>query len=294
MFLFAGTKIMYSQTLKVELSPDKSKVDRSVTNGTATIFFDSNVKDLSIVCTDENPDEQIQMIGNKFWVMHINPKKDIDLDGFCYRNFLLKSPLSAEYYLTTPEIENNQVLYYTVVLPNQFSATLSAEYLFTKTAKHGIRLSLGKRFGGYFSYKWGEYKAKGENIDNVTTDCDVSNANELGGIRTSITAGFRLGLMQKEIGKMCSALYLLIGGGYGEYGRQWTNQHLVGNSSYFYSDYIKGFDGEAIIQCVLFDWVCFSAGIDMVVGSGKISMDYQIGLGVNLNIDKIFKRKRGV
>ena len=292
--LLSGSIFMQAQTLKVELSPDKSKVDRSVSNGTATIFFESNVDDLSIVCTDENPDESIIKIGDKFWVMHLNPKKDLDLDNVCYRNFLLKSPSSAEYYLTTPEIGNNQVLYYTVVLPNKFSTTLSAEYLFTKTAQHGIRLSFGKRIGGYVCYKWGEYKVKGENIDKVTMDYDVTNANLIGGIRTSITAGLRLGLFQKETRTTHSALYLLVGGGYGEYGRQWNNQHLVGNSTYFYSDYIKGFDGEAAVQCVLFDWLCCSAGVDMVIGNGKISTDYQIGVGVNLNVDKIFNRKRSV
>ena len=55
-----GLGHLHAQTLKVELSPDKSKVDRSVSNGTATIFFDSNVNELSIVSTDQNPDEQIQ------------------------------------------------------------------------------------------------------------------------------------------------------------------------------------------------------------------------------------------
>ena len=291
-FLAIQVENSYSQTLKVELSPDKSKVDRSVTNGTATIFFDSNVDGLSIVCTDENPEESIKKIGNKFWFMHVNPKKDIELDNVCYRNFLLKSPSSAECYLTTPEIGNNQVLYYTVVLANQFSTTFTAEYLLTKTARHGIRLSFGKRIGGYVSYKWGKYKAKGENIDKVTMDYDVSNANSIGGIRTSVTGGLRLGLFQKEIGKTHSALYMLLGGGYGEYGRQWNNQRLVGSSTYFYSDYIKGFDGEAAIQCVLFDWLCLSAGLDMVIGNGKVSTDYQIGVGVNLNVDKVFKPKR--
>ena len=283
-----------AQTLKVELSPDKSKVDRSVNNGTATIFFDSNVDDLSIVSKDQSPDEQIKKIGKKYWVMYVNPQMDFDLEEPCYRNFILKSPLSLEYDLTTPEIGFNQVLYYTVLLPNQFSTMLSVEYLFTKTAKHGIRLSFGKRIGGYVSYKWGEYRAKGENIDKVTMDYDVANANSIGGIRTSITAGLRLGLFQKEIGKKRSALYLLMGGGYGEYGKQWNNQHLVGNSTYFYSDYIKGFDGEAAVQCVLFDWLCCSAGVDLVIGNGKISTDYQIGVGVNLNVDKTFKRKRSV
>lgn len=289
-FLAMQVENSYSQTLKVELSPDKSKVDRSVTNGTATIFFDSNVKDLSIVCTDENPDEQIQMIGNKFWVMHINPKKDIDLDGFCYRNFLLRSPSSTEYYLTTPEIGNNQVLYYTVLLPNQFSTTLSVEYLFSKTTMHGIRLSFGKRIGGYISYKWGKYRPSGNNVDKITTDGDLSHAKLLGNIRTSITGGLRLGLL-KNI-KYKSGLYLLAGGGYGEYGRQWENPTRLENNIYFYSDYIKGFDGELALQCVLMNWLTLSAGGDVILGNGRVSVDYQLGVGINLNLDKLNKKRK--
>ena len=284
--------ISYSQTLQVTLSPDKSKVDRSTQNGTATIFFESNVNNLSIICTDEIPEEPIQKIGNKLWFMHIDVKKDMEIDDICYRNFLLKNPSSAEYYLTTPEIGYNQVLYYTVVLPNQFPASLSAEYLFSKTSKHGVRVSFGKRIGGYVSYKWGEYKAKGENIDDITTDYDVTNANKLGGIRSSITAGLRMGIFQIKNETTHSSLYLLLGGGYGEYGRQWDNQYLVGNSTYFYSDYIRGFDGEATIQLILFDWLCCSIGTDMVIGKGKISTDYQIGAGVNLSVDKLFKRNK--
>lgn len=290
--VFLQNGISYSQTLQVSLSPDKSKVDRSTSNGMATVFFDSNIDDLSIVCTDDDPEKPIQKIGNKLWFMYVDVKEDMNIEGVCYRSFLLKSKTSAEYYLTTPEIGYNQVLYYTVVLPNQFSTSLSVEYLYSKTAKHGVRISFGKRIGGYVSYKWGEYEATGENINNLTADCDVSQANMLGGIRSSITAGIRLGLFQKQIGTSNSALYLLVGGGFGEYGRQWNNQYLVCNSTYFYSDYIKGFDGEAAIQCVLFDWLCCSAGIDMVIGNGKISTDYLLGIGINLNMDKLFKHKK--
>lgn len=276
----------YSQTLKVELSPDKSKVDRSVSNGTATIFFDSNIDDLSIVCTDDNPDEQIQKIGKKLWFMHVNPKKDIDLDGFCYRNFLLKSPLSAEYYLTTPEIGNNQVLYYTVVLPNQFSTTLSAEYLFSKTAMHGLRVSFGKRIGGYVSYKWGEYKKTGTNIDDFGEDTDVSHASFLGYIRNSYTAGLRFGLNQKTV-----PVYIYLGGGYGEYGRQWQNLTEIERNIYFHSDYLKGFEGEFGLSCIIFKYLYLSLGANALFNKGKISTDYQIGVGFNLNTDNLFKYK---
>lgn len=291
--LFISLGHLHAQSLQVSLSPDKSKVDRSASNGTATVFFDSNVDDLSIVCTEENPDEPIQRIGKKLWFMHVDVHDDLAIEGLCYRNFLLKTSSSAEYYLTTPEIGYNQVLYYTVVLPNQFSTSLSSEYLFSKTARHGVRVSFGKRIGGYVGYKWGSYNATGENIDNVVKDdYDVSGANLLGTIRTSITAGLRLGLFQMQSGSTHSSVHLLLGGGYGEYGRQWNNQLLVGNSTYFYSDYIKGFDGEAAIQLVLFDWLCCSAGIDMVMGNGRISTDYQFGVGVNLCLDKLFKANK--
>lgn len=277
---------LQAQTLQVELSPDKSKVDRDTENGTATIFFDSNVDDLSIVSTDEKPEEPIQKVGSKLWFIHIDVKKDIDLDGFCYRNFLLKSPSSAEYYLTTPEIGYNQVLYYTVVLPNQFPTSLSVEYLFSKTAMHGIRVSYGKRIGGYVSYKWGEYKKAGTNIDDYGYDTDVSHASSLGYIRNSYTAGIRFGLNQKTV-----PIYVYLGGGYGEYGRQWQNLSEIDNNIFFYSDYLKGFEGELGLSCVLYKYLYLSIGTGALLANGKMSVDYQFGLGLNLNMDRILKYK---
>ena len=117
LLLLLQNGVSYSQTLQVSLSPDKSKVDRNAQEGKATVIFDSNIEDLSIVCTDENPDEPIVKVTDNLWYMHIDAKKDIESDGICYRNFLLKSSSSAEYYLTTEPISPKQVLYYTVFLP---------------------------------------------------------------------------------------------------------------------------------------------------------------------------------
>lgn len=118
---------LYSQTLQVTLSPDKSKVDRNAKEGKATIIFDSNIEDLGIVCTDENPEEPIVKVTDNLWYIHVNVKKDIEFDGICYRNFLLKSSSSAEYYLTTEPISPKQVLYYTVSLPNELEPKLLEE-----------------------------------------------------------------------------------------------------------------------------------------------------------------------
>ncbi len=117
---------LYSQTLQVSLSPDKTKVNRSAKNGIATVFFDSNIEDLRIVCTDQNPNEQVTKDENddSRWYVKIDVKKDLEEYGFCERIFLLKCSASAEYQLTIDSIAPNQVLYYTVTLPNELEPKL--------------------------------------------------------------------------------------------------------------------------------------------------------------------------
>lgn len=117
---------LQAQTLQVSLSPAQ-KVNRTTSGGTATIFFDSNIEDLSIVCTEENPNEQVTKINNHQWFVNIDVNKDIEADGVCYRNYLLKCSASAEYFLTTDEIAPNQVLYYTITLPNDLEPKLLEE-----------------------------------------------------------------------------------------------------------------------------------------------------------------------
>ncbi|MCM1224039.1 MAG: hypothetical protein NC548_57260, partial [Lachnospiraceae bacterium] len=169
----------------------------------------------------------------------------------------------------------------------QYSNAATVEYLFTKSSMHALRASYGKRFGFYLCWKWGEYKKAGADIDNVKFNYNVTKASELGYIRNAYTAGFRFGAMNKNI----VDLYLLLGGGYGEYGRQWKNPLEIESNIYFHSDYIKGFEGDLACQCVLFDWICISVGAGLLTGQGKISIDYQFGVGLNMNFDKIFKRK---
>lgn len=276
-----------SQSLKVILSPDENKVNRNVKNGLSTIIFDSKVKGLII---DSGWADLWTKPSEDLFVYVIDTKKDIE-DGFelSQRTFVLSSPKSSEYLLEIDEILPNQVLYYTVLLPEQYSQNLSCEYLYSRTAMYGIRLAYGKRYGFYLSYKWGQYKKSGSDISAVTKDYDVSLAKELGYIRTGITGGFRLGVLHKDL----TNLYVLFGGGYGEYGRQWENLLEINNSSYFFSDYIVGFEGEIACQCILYDWLSISLGTNMIVGKGKVSIDYQIGVGINFNFDKlIYNRKK--
>ena len=117
---------LQAQSLQVALSP-APKVNRTTSGGTATIFFDSNIEDLSIVCTEEDPNESIVKINDHQWFVNIDVKKDVETDRVCYRNYLLKCSASAEYFLTTDEIAPNQVLYYTITLPNELEPKLQEE-----------------------------------------------------------------------------------------------------------------------------------------------------------------------
>lgn len=280
-------EIVCAQDIKVTLSPDKGKINRDVKDGVATVFFESAIKNL-VIDNDEG-DERIST-PNGLIIYLIEPRStdDINLLGYPKRDFFLKAPNVPEYMLSIDEIFPNTVLYYTVTLPNRFSTYISAEYLLSKTSPYGLRVSFGKQFGGYVSYKWGRYKKRGVNIAHVTDDNNLTGATDLGYIRTGITGGVRLGFMHKPN----ISLYALVGGGYGEYGRLWSNLRLVSNDTYFYSDYIKGFEGDAAFQCVLFKWMALSIGTDLVVGNGNVSVDYQIGVGINLDCDKYFHHRK--
>lgn len=271
-----------AQQLKVNLSPDNNKVNRDTRNGVATIVFESSIKALVIV--NDDGDERVDLSNGQtlFLITPVSEEYIREL-GHPTRRYLLRTPRTAEYLLETGEILPNTVTYYTVTMPNQFPLSLSAEYMFTKSSKYGIRLSFGKQFGGYVSYKWGQYKASGNNIADIHTDANLTNAEELGYIRQAITGGVRIGLFNKNIGKNYNGLYLLIGGGYGEYGRQWENPTQIVGNVYFYTDYMKGFNGEAAIQAMIYNWFTISAGADMLVSGGKVSVDYMIGVGLNFN-----------
>lgn len=195
-------------------------------------------------------------------------------------------PLSAQFGIFSGRTSRQQYTMITTRKPEGFPIRLSVEYLYSKTGYHGIRAAYGGRFGIYGAYKWGEYYKAGINIDDYGKDADVSQASELGFIRRAYTGGVRLGLNKKSV-----PLYAYVGGGYGEYGRQWQNTYEVDGNIYFCSDYIKGFEGEIGLSCVLFDFISLSAGTSAVFGNGKMSVDYQLCAGISINQTKLFKRK---
>ena len=279
--MFADNDYLHAQNLEVVLSPDKSKVDRSTTNGIATIFFESSIQDLSIICTEGKSNEPINKLNDNIWYTHIDVNSDLELDGVCYRKFLLKGSEFPEYELTTDEILPNQVLYYTVALVKKFPKTFSAEWLISSRSQKGFRISYGGRYGVLLGYTWGDYNPSGDNIDDVVSDCDLTYAKPCGYIKRTIFGGLRIGLYQK---KECLS-YLNVGLGYGEYGRQWENKSRLENSRFFYSDYIKGVNVNSSMS-LNYKTLYISFGGDMIMNKGKFMMDWQLGLGIAIGKNK--------
>lgn len=280
-----------AQYLKVEKS-NKVAIDRSTSDGEATIMFESSVKDLEVSTTLEDDIQHLPGAGKtSYYVVYVDPIRDTtDLQMYVSeRTFTLSSPESFDYTFTTPEILPNQVQYYTVVLPDNYPLLFSLEYVYSMTSLCGLRFSAGTRWGGYVGYKWGKYYKAGVNIDTFTQDRDITRASYLGNIRQSITAGLRIGLNAKVI-----PVYMYIGAGYGEYGRQWQNPVVVDNSVYFYSDYLKGADLE-LGAMINWKFLYASLGVEMVVQSTKKpSVEFQFGVGLALDkkwCDNIKKKK---
>lgn len=288
LFVFLSVEVN-SQTLKVALSPDERKVNRNTKDGISTIIFDSKVKDLKI---DNGTDDQWMKPSEDIFVYFVDTKKDLERGyELSQRNFTLNSPKSAEYLLEIDEIFPNQVLYYTVVLPKQIPVTLSLEWMTgaTRTGASGVRVGYGGRYGFVAGYTWGEYRPSGDNIDNITTDCDLTYAKPIGYIKTTIFGGLRLGLFYND-NKMMS-MHMYMGVGYGEYARQWENKVVMENSRYFYSDYMKGVNVNMGINFNLLYWV-YSFGVDVVMSEGKFVIECQGGIGYCIPVPSKNKHKK--
>ena len=158
---FLSPMLLCAQTLQVEPSPKHSKVNRSTDSGFATIFFDSDIEDLSIECTDQNSNEPIVKLNDHQWFMNVDVLKE--KEDVCYRVFNLKCSMSSVCEFRTPEIQPNQVLYYTVVLINE----LEPEYLKTRSREIAEKaIKLVNEGDSYTAQRLLVYAAFPDSLDN--------------------------------------------------------------------------------------------------------------------------------
>lgn len=241
--------------------------------GKACVELISPLENLNIVstfgesCTREQNED-------KLWVYRFV----FDLTDEAKRTLFISAPgfVRAELKLA---LSNKQKLYFTVFPPEnklRFYSGILIEYVYSGTVSLGGRLAYGKRIGGYVGYKTSLFKKEGVEIEDMRIFYDVTQANEQGYIRQSITGGFRMGIVRW--------LYLYLGAGYGEYGRLWENPTPIEGAQKFTSDFQKGAEAELGLSARLKNF-SLSVGANALFG-GKMMCDYSLGVGYYINFNK--------
>lgn len=244
-------------------------------SGKACVELISPLEDLNVVSTFGETCTR-ELNADEMWVYRFV----FDLADESKRTLYISAPGFVREELKL-SMSSKQKLFYTVFPPEnklKFYPGMLVEYVYSGTAPFGGRLAFGKRIGVYFGYKTSTLAKEGVEIEQVTSFQDVSQAEEKGYIRQSLTAGFRIGIVRW--------MFLNIGGGYGEYGRLWENTSDIEGSKRFTSDYQKGPEAELGLGLRLGN-LSLSGGANMLIGD-KLMCDYSVSAGFYIN----FKKKR--
>ena len=290
--LFTSLFVMTGQTLRVKQSAS-DRIYRELSDGHSLVLFESSLENLSIESSIKDKTWRDVRNGRQLIFIEANVSQDTLFHLPNKRKYCLKADDTDEFYLTIENMQPKNVYYYVVTLQKKVPLVFTAEYNSAIDRSNGVRMSLGRRFGAYLNYQWGQYRPSGNNIDNIMSDGDLSNAKCLGYIKTLFVAGLRTCINTKAL-----PVFLYIGGGYGEYGRQWDNHILLENTPYFYSDYIRGGALEVgatiLVPYYFVDWLkpIVSLGTDMILNRSRVSIDYQVGFGLSVDFTEITKRRK--
>jgi hypothetical protein len=280
---------VHGQNLKVVQSPS-DRIYRDTKEGHALVLFDSAIENLTVESSIRDKQWKDKRNGRELIFIEPRVSQDTIFHIPNERRYLLKADNTNEYCLAIENMQPKNVYYYVVTLKEQIPLTVALEYNFAGDRCNGIKASIGRRFGGYLNYQWGKYLPSGNNIDDIKTDTDITKAQCLGYIKTLIVGGVRACVNQKII-----PVYVNVGGGYGVYGRQWENPTIFDGSKYFYSDYIKGGAIEAgVTVCIpnlLIEFInpTISIGVDAIMNKSRVSVDYQLGFGLSVNMSYLFR-----
>ena len=142
----------------------------------------------------------------------------------------------------------------------------------------GLRMSAGRRWGGYLSFKFSGQKREGFNADEIGKDVDVSKKTYLGRIRNSYMAGVKYGIISRDY-----PLYAYLGFGYGDDGSQRSNGKKGKERVSYYNNYTNGFEGELGANRVLFDFLSLSMGADVLFGH-RVAFDINCTIGFAVDL----------
>lgn len=269
-----------AQHLEVKGVRKKSKA-----SDCATIVFKSDFDDLKVISMSS--DSIYKKKGceyNNVWTQYVDLRYEREhaADTLINRSFLLHTPYTKDLELTVPgkDKQLSQAIYeYKVRMIDYFPLRVACEVDVVRLRDYfGLRMSAGRRWGGYLSFKFSGQKREGFNADEIGKNVDVSKKTYLGRIRNSYMAGIKYGIISRDY-----PLYAYLGFGYGDDGSQRSNGKKGKERVPYYNNYTYGFEGEVGANWVLFDFLSLSMGADVLFGH-RIAFDINCTIGFAVDL----------
>jgi hypothetical protein len=221
---------------------------------------------------------------NQVWVQYVDLRyeREHSADTLINRSFILHTPYTKDLELTVPgkDKQLSQAIYeYKVRMIDYFPLRVACEVDVVRLRDYfGLRMSAGRRWGGYLSFKFSGQKREGFNADEIGKEVDVSKKTYLGRIRNSYMAGIKYGIISRDY-----PLYAYLGLGYGDDGSQRSNGKKGKERISYYNDYTNGFEGEVGANWVLFEFLSLSLGADVLFGH-RIAFDINCTIGFAVDL----------
>ena len=209
-----------AQHLEVKGVRKKSKA-----SDCATIVFKSDFDDLKVISMSS--DSIYKKKGCEYsnvWTQYVDLRYEREhaADTLINRCFVLHTPYTKDLELTVPgkDKQLSQAIYeYKVRMIDYFPLRVACEVDVVRLRDYfGLKMSAGRRWGGYLSFKFSGQKREGFNADEIGKEVDVSKKTYLGRIRNSYMAGIKYGIISRDY-----PLYAYLGIGYGDDGSQRSN-----------------------------------------------------------------------
>ena len=252
----------------------------------ATIVFKSDFDSLTVNGTSHDSIYKTKDCEyNHIWTQYVDLRYEREQCDTCVTNrrFILHTPYTKDVVLTVPGIDKQlqQAVYeYKVRVIDYFPLRVACEVDVVRMRDYfGLRMSAGKRWGGYLSFRFSSQKKEGFNADEQDNEIILSKKVFDGRIRNSYMAGIKYGIISRDY-----PVYAYIGVGYGNEGFQYSNGKKKGKGRVaYYNDYTHGFESELGANVVLFDFVSLSMGADVIFGHRVVfDINCTIGFAVDL------------
>ena len=258
LLLFASLLLACNETNAQRLDI-KGVRKKSKESDYATIIFKSDLDSLTVIGTSQDSIyKKKDCEYNHVWTQYVDLRHEREQGSTnqLNRRYILHIPYTEDVELTVPgeDKELRQAIYeYKVRMFDYFPLRVTCEVDVVKLKDYfGLRMSAGKRMGGYLALKFSRQIREGFNADERGEGVDLSMKTYQGRIRNSYLAGIKYGVVCRDY-----PVYLYFGAGYGNDGVQRSNGKKIGQGRVtYYNDYTKGFESVLFGHKVVFDINC--------------------------------------